>query len=53
MNLVNWKIHFSAQELRKNNLFVTNAFSLAELVLDNQRGKRGFLSSKFAVAFRY
>lgn len=30
MNLVNWKIHFTAQELSKNNLFVTNALLSGE-----------------------
>lgn len=30
MNLVNWKIHFIAQELRKNNLFFANERSFLE-----------------------
>lgn len=67
-NLVNWEIHFTAQELRKNKSFLAHTPTPSFLVrgdhneichllqgpeYQRQLGGKGFTSSEFTVAFPF
>lgn len=68
-NLVNWEIHFTAQELRKNKSFLAHTPTPSFLVRGDHNeiyqspspgprvseaiGGKGFTSSEFTVAFPF